>query len=370
MVNIPSVFLLISKANKMLITLCILFSICFWAVILEIIFAKKYGKINFLKNLENGRELIIKKSTNKDLEYELTPLAKGFAWDAYVEINAHGHRGVIGEQGKYKGFRVCVFGDSITFGNLLPVESTFSWQLNEMLNKGKRKCEVLNFGVGGYDIIQDVFMVEEKGLLYEPNLVIIGFSLNDVYIVSHNMEYIHRAKKYKNKFIQNSCLVQQFIKKINEKHLGGWAGLVNDEKEFQKKYKNRILMIKENEQELLALMKKARIEFYRRKSNIGRLRYAFEYLCEMGKEKDFSVLIVIFPWLMVEDEYGYVAEHSIITREAKSKGFDVLDLTNSFVEEGIEKLKIISKDYVHPNEKGHRIAAKQINKHIVNKYLK
>jgi hypothetical protein len=64
---------------------------------------------------------------------------------------------------------------SITFGNNLPLEDTFSFQLQQRLVSQGRDLEILNFGVGGYDTLQEVSLLEIRGLKYHPDLVVVAY---------------------------------------------------------------------------------------------------------------------------------------------------------------------------------------------------
>ena len=77
-------------------------------------------------------------------------------------------------------YRIVVLGDSIAFGYCnesrgIPLPATFPKKLEAMLEREPlpeaARTEVLNFSVSGYDTAQEVELLAEKALAYEPDLV-------------------------------------------------------------------------------------------------------------------------------------------------------------------------------------------------------
>jgi len=323
-----------------------------------------------LKDLKDGREIMIRPSHHSDIKYELIPGVKSRAWGTDVEINPHGHRGRIGATGKFPGYRILIFGDSITFGNYLPVEATYPDKLHNILAGCDSNYQVLNFGVGGYDILQEIALIEQIGLAYEPDLVIIGFCLNDVGIMSINLEYIDRLTKYQQKAIFRLRIACFLAEKIDRILIGNWQREKNNPEVFQRDYQERISPIGAEEHELRRLMKSPSggypSSMYDNKFRIGRLRYAFDRLSRLSGQNNFQVVVLIFPWLATEKtgEYPHNKAHRIVALEARRAGFDVIDLLPEFMEVGMETLKVSKNDPIHPNAQGHLIAAEKAARYI------
>ena len=74
--------------------------------------------------------------------------------------------------------RIALFGDSFTQGNY----RTGWWRvLEEQLDAAGVKCEVLNFGVGGYGMDQAYLRWQRDGAPWQPHVVIFGFFAEDCY---------------------------------------------------------------------------------------------------------------------------------------------------------------------------------------------
>jgi hypothetical protein len=71
--------------------------------------------------------------------------------------------------------RILTFGDSFTFGEEVSDNETFSYDLEKLLPNS----EVINFGMRGYGHDQMLLYLQEEGVKYHPDIVILGFrSLN------------------------------------------------------------------------------------------------------------------------------------------------------------------------------------------------
>jgi hypothetical protein len=72
--------------------------------------------------------------------------------------------------------RIVVLGDSYTFGEYARDEDVWPVQLERQLDT----AEVLNLGVRGYGTDQQLRVLEEEGMKYGPDIVVLGLFLEDV----------------------------------------------------------------------------------------------------------------------------------------------------------------------------------------------
>jgi lysophospholipase L1-like esterase len=79
--------------------------------------------------------------------------------------------------------RVAVLGDSIAFGYWVAEKDAFPRQLETMLAETRGagpRVEVLNFGVPGYNLDQEIERLRTKALESSPDVVVVALCLNDL----------------------------------------------------------------------------------------------------------------------------------------------------------------------------------------------
>ncbi len=129
---------------------------------------------------------------NSPRVYRLRPGSVARRSGISVRINSGGFRDREYPRTKPPGvFRILLLGDSFTMGLGVPAESTYAKRLERSLAAppvralvsaaGRDSVETLNFGVGGYNTLQERLFLEEIGFGYAPDLVVVGVNLNDVY---------------------------------------------------------------------------------------------------------------------------------------------------------------------------------------------
>jgi lysophospholipase L1-like esterase len=120
---------------------------------------------------------------DRDLGWRLRPGADT-DWGGYrVQINQQGLRGPpLPFVRESESLRILYLGDSVTFGyKLQKAEHSFPFQTERLLEEHfELDVETINAGVGGYSPWQERAYLERDGLRYAPDLVVVGFVLNDV----------------------------------------------------------------------------------------------------------------------------------------------------------------------------------------------
>jgi len=118
-----------------------------------------------------------------ELGWRLRPNAHQFWGGVEVEINGKGLRGPeIPYERDKKSKRILFLGDSVTFGfRLDDYRQTYPYILGEILQKEfSQDMEIINAGVDGYSPWQYYAFLKNEGIKYKPDLIMIGFFLNDV----------------------------------------------------------------------------------------------------------------------------------------------------------------------------------------------
>lgn len=165
--------------------------------------AMAFGFVLFVVVAEGGARLYFSRHISYDIEmwryarelktvgrtpglrFEHRPEQRTRLMGVEVTTNSDGLRDrSVSRQSSPGVFRIAVIGDSITFGWGVPQEQTYPQQLEAELNRlrplgPERTFEVLNFGVGNYNIADAAAMLEHKALSYRPDLVIYGAFIND-----------------------------------------------------------------------------------------------------------------------------------------------------------------------------------------------
>lgn len=236
---------------------------------------------------------------------------------------------------------IAVLGDSFTFGMSIDQEQIYPNILESAYRQrhGEQSLQVLNFGVKGYGTREELLVLKYKALDWDPDLVIIGYYLNDP-----ELRYPWNLQNYfrKPQWWQYSNILRNLAKvregrKILE--IGGGDYF-------------KYLHFTEGEPwESVAA--------------------DFREIGQLAKENDFPVLLVIFPHVTIADwpkNYLYAEIHAQVTREAEKHNFAVLDLFDAYSIHAAKNL-IVEPGDAHPSPLGHSIAGTRIFSYIEDRGL-
>lgn len=276
------------------------------------------------------------KSDNPILVWELKPgitIKAGSRLD--YSVNSDGLRDYERDVSE-DSYKIVVLGDSLTYGSGVNLEEIYAKILEKKLNElNEKKYEVFNLGVSGYGTAQEVESLRVKGLKYDPDLIILGYTLNDP------MEFNCRLFLT----IPINCRLKGVLS--------------------QSKF---LFFIRRSIHNLFPQ------EDTRHDTQLGldeekwkRVTKPFEELSKISQEEDIPVMIVVFPLLKDFNNYRWSHVHSKINDMGETQGFYVLDMFDSYKEYKAEDLQITKKDVYHPNKQGHEIAADAIFKTLINK---
>jgi lysophospholipase L1-like esterase len=275
------------------------------------------------------RELVHRRSSVPGLAYELAPTPRG----ARGPTNSYGMRDAEPLPAGAPGvLRVAVLGDSFSFGLGVERDETYPAVLEALLRAtpetARRPVDVLNFGVGGYSTADEARVLEYKALAWSPDLVIVGYVLNDP-----ETDPIQPLQSYfaEPRWWQHSQLLRlaaQAWNAFERERLGGGDYY-------------RYLHAEQG----------ARWQ--------GVLR-AFARLHELAAGRGIPVLLAIFPvetqsW----DGYPYRDLHAQVVHAARAAGLEALDLLPAFETHAPREVPLGARD-PHPTPLGHRIAARAI----------
>ncbi|MFC1703971.1 SGNH/GDSL hydrolase family protein [Candidatus Omnitrophota bacterium] len=313
-----------------------------------------------LQNLDLDQYIL---SKNPILKYEYIP-------GAYIKsfkstVNSMGFRDYEFPQEKPpRTIRIIVLGDSITAGMYITdTNKTYPKLLEKLLNEVSSgySYEVFNMGVGGYDTLQEVETLRTKGLRYNPDIVIIGFCLNDFWPST------------------DGGLYKRLVENLNEEELAT----------FKRMYKTP----------WRALLNRSRLLFflYHRiaamRPDASKKQFAWEHdytlhdqappwegpvwtgltlLHKLQKKHAFKSYLFVFP-VINEEWSSYQEKHNVLHRAVLATAIQchpelqVIDLWNDFASLSSRGNKFAGAkgiDPVHFNELGHQAAAELMAKKI------
>ena len=134
-----------------------------------------------------SRRMVWQQHTEPGAGYTLMEPHSRYEWQNIpVEINSRGLRGSeIAYEKPPNTFRILNVGDSIAMGWGVREEETYSRQLEQLLNQqatGNIHYEVINAGVPGWNLENELAYLQAEGLKYQPDLILLDLTIvNDIY---------------------------------------------------------------------------------------------------------------------------------------------------------------------------------------------
>jgi len=111
-------------------------------------------------------------------------------------------------------YRIAVIGDSGSFGWMVGPQNSFPKLLEKMLNEKQGKnYEVINFSVPGYNTSQELELLQKKVIKFNPDMVILNYCDNDMYICN----YIKPKINFLNYLYNKSFMVHFLLRRIDRK---------------------------------------------------------------------------------------------------------------------------------------------------------
>jgi lysophospholipase L1-like esterase len=329
-----------------------------------------------LRELAGARHRFVQLVPDPDLQYGLLPDAVHRGKRVTIRINRHGFRDRNHALAKPPGTaRLVVLGDSITFAASRPVEERFTEKLELLLRSPSRPVEVLNLGVGGYDVLNEVAFLEQVGLGFDPDWVVVAWCINDLGIHSLNLRTLRFLDQY-GWWTRSSRLAQLFVVRAETLGLEEQFAEQNRDEVFRRIHAGRIAevsddgelrrLVAELEGQLRTSTRRADpgfLDWYTSDAKLGRLRYAFERLARITADRDLPVLVAMIPYLE-EGQLGdaYRQAYALVEHEAARVGFDVLNLRDAFLRYGLERVR--TRNWLHPNAEGHELIASELHRHL------
>jgi len=240
-----------------------------------------------------------------------------------------------------RAYRIVAVGDSFVYGaGVKNVNDTFLKVLERIFNnesKNGKKFEFYNFAVPGAYTASEIDILNEKGLKYEPDLILIGYNLND--------------------FINVDPDIKEYKSVIGVPFIGFWLRNYFYSYYFLESRFNKVLEIiklKQNYESALL------INLYSQKNkeyHSGKI----SDIAKIAEENNISVVFVIFPLIYNLNDYPLLPIDEFVKDSAKKENFYVVDLLLAYSKYPESQLVVNNYDS-HPNELGHKLAAEETYK--------
>ena len=216
-------------------------------------------------------------------------------------------------------YRLAFIGDSITLGMSVSLDHTFVRRISTdaATKRADLALQVMNFGVGGYNVVQINELLHARVISFEPDKVVYAMCLNDFDFEDASGERIRYYRR------PTSFLLPQLREKIRG--------------HFHKDY----------HRQHFEATKEIAFEEVRQMQSL---------LASRGIEYQVVILPVFPQDLDARSEYPHKALHQEIGQQLDADGIAFVDLLDAFEATG-QPLKNFGLDIWHPNEQGHGIIA-------------
>jgi hypothetical protein len=151
------------------------------------IWEKQQAKGQYAWELVASRRIKFTNYYTPGAGYTLMDPGKHYEWiNIPVDINSAGFRGPEFTIEKPEGvFRILNLGDSVVMGWGVEEKDTYGRQLEGFLNQnsdGKLRYEVINAGVPGWNLDNELAYLQGAGLSLDPDLILLDITIvNDIY---------------------------------------------------------------------------------------------------------------------------------------------------------------------------------------------
>jgi len=252
--------------------------------------------------------------------------------------NSRGYRDLERTVAKPRGVRrVVSLGDSFAWGASVEFEDAYPQRLERGLRRRRREpWQVVNLPLPGMNTVDEAAQLETEGLAYGPDVVVLGFVLNDSEDASA-AETRRAAEWAEPKEKPRSVLGRSALFRLVSARL--WATAEN-----RRRIAGYRSMYADDAPGWIAA------------------RAALRRMGGLCRERGVPFVVVIFPLFgnPLDDRYPFTEIHAKVAQAAGEAGAKVIDLLPAYRGLRWDLLVVNGVDDEHPNEIAHRIAANVI----------
>jgi lysophospholipase L1-like esterase len=243
--------------------------------------------------------------------------------DIRIDINSLGCRDDALPAKAPNEYRILALGDSITFGDSVDHDEVFVEVMESALAARfpELKVRAVNCGIGAVGVYEEVAFLGEIGARVEPDLVLLGFYLNDscpAWDYPANLQergWLRRHSKLVDALYTQLTIETWLRTRAQGKF--GWRGGVDD------------LDWRRNRQDFLAAMKRYRYDFGAawEEESWAVVDREFGELARRAEHGGFRVLVAAFPVsFQLTTEFVEDAPQRAVERISRKHGFAFVDL--------------------------------------------
>ncbi|MDP6151658.1 MAG: SGNH/GDSL hydrolase family protein [Gammaproteobacteria bacterium] len=270
------------------------------------------------------------KADNLNIGHMHVPNTEAYLMGVDVSINSDGLRDDEYTVERNDKYRIAVLGDSLTFGWGVEKSDTYEVLLESMLGE-TRSTEMINFGHGNYNTVQQVNLFKEKGLKYNPDSVVVFYFINDAEVTPVRSKWTPVAR------LRSVTFLWSRIRGLLTRSEGGAT--------FESFYS----ALYEDDQPGYLALKDALLE-----------------LKEICSERGITLQVILLPELHNLIEYPFEAEYSKVENFLAENDIPAIDLTDSFRGYDNPVELWVALDDAHPNALAHKMIAEHSRSFLEN----
>ncbi len=283
--------------------------------------------------------LLKRASPNPNVSHEHIPNTEAFLYGVDVKINSYGFRDNEYSLKKQDNtYRILILGDSFTLGWGVPIDDAYSKALEKMLNeniKGK-KFEVINTALGNYNTQMEYELLKEKGIQFQPDMVIVGYYPNDPEL----------TVKFDDKGIST------FVKRHSYIYVFFWDRIT--------KLQTRIQLAGNNGPYTGYVHNLYKGDFEGRKI----MESSLNGIIDLSKKNNATPVVAVLPQFFGKfEDYEFKEIYPAVSNITTGKNVLAIDMLPYFKNHEVRDV-IVSFEDAHPNKLGHSIIAKAIYDNI------
>jgi lysophospholipase L1-like esterase len=258
---------------------------------------------------------------------------------ALFETNAQGLRGRERTLAKPDGvFRIAVVGDSVSMGWGVLEEDTYAARLERALAARDRgaRYEVINFGLAGLDARGAVDRFHERALPFDPDLVVYGFTLNDL-----------EGDHYRRSQVDPEDFSELFRTRWKLQLWGVLAPRVQGHLDaLWPRRGSGVWELDDN--------------YFRNPAAWGELLAALDRLAETARQRDSCGVVLIHPWLhFLNALHPYHRHYQAVSAAAVARGLFSISPIEAFLGRKDRALWVCGDD-PHPGAEAHALLAQEL----------